>query len=285
MKTNSETPPVAICDNCGEETPSPQDCAGSIMCPPCVEAEKAYARLHGILVDCRACGEETDDEHDPCDECEKHGSALRFEFTWEPEETGRPTHTWVLSMIDDDSDTPLAERSYDGEEYGDECGEERCAAEWQMLGRHRLANAPEPRHDVLCGCGWGRLAMRESEIPCECPVCESILPGRECNDEECQMRGRYPQHSVDEQYCDGDNERAKKRCVKCDALIEQPEVEGDERCFDCSERAHIDAFESAVEALCSYLRAIPEDEQGDHGTLLCLAGDLLRVVDSREGGE
>lgn len=29
----------------------------------------------------------------------------------------------------------------------------------------------EECHDVLCGCGWGRLACPESEIPDNCPVC------------------------------------------------------------------------------------------------------------------
>jgi hypothetical protein len=29
-----------------------------------------------------------------------------------------------------------------------------------------------PTHQVLCGCGWGNLAMEESEIPDYCPVCE-----------------------------------------------------------------------------------------------------------------
>lgn len=38
---------------------------------------------------------------------------------------------------------------------------ERCAA-----------LAPDmPTHDVLCGCGWGRLACPEDELPEECPVC------------------------------------------------------------------------------------------------------------------
>jgi predicted RNA-binding Zn-ribbon protein involved in translation (DUF1610 family) len=29
----------------------------------------------------------------------------------------------------------------------------------------------EERHDVLCGCGWGLLAVRESVIPANCPMC------------------------------------------------------------------------------------------------------------------
>lgn len=29
----------------------------------------------------------------------------------------------------------------------------------------------EIRHDVLCQCGWGQLAMREEDIPEHCPVC------------------------------------------------------------------------------------------------------------------
>ena len=28
-----------------------------------------------------------------------------------------------------------------------------------------------PRHDVLCQCGWGRLACPEEELPDYCPVC------------------------------------------------------------------------------------------------------------------
>lgn len=34
----------------------------------------------------------------------------------------------------------------------------------------------EPRHDVLCGCGWGRLSMPESKIPYFCPLCGEPLP-------------------------------------------------------------------------------------------------------------
>lgn len=33
----------------------------------------------------------------------------------------------------------------------------------------------ELRHDVLCGCGWGRLAMLESDIPEHCPLCGATL--------------------------------------------------------------------------------------------------------------
>ena len=29
----------------------------------------------------------------------------------------------------------------------------------------------EPRHDVLCGCGWGLLSCPESELPETCPLC------------------------------------------------------------------------------------------------------------------
>ena len=42
--------------------------------------------------------------------------------------------------------------------------------EYYPGGGHYERN-PEERHDVLCGCGWGRLAMPESEIPERCPVC------------------------------------------------------------------------------------------------------------------
>lgn len=44
------------------------------------------------------------------------------------------------------------------------------------------APEPEERHDMLCGCGWGRLAMPESEIPYACPVCGHVFVPEE-NDE------------------------------------------------------------------------------------------------------
>ena len=28
-----------------------------------------------------------------------------------------------------------------------------------------------PRHDVLCQCGWGQLAMPADEVPQFCPIC------------------------------------------------------------------------------------------------------------------
>lgn len=34
----------------------------------------------------------------------------------------------------------------------------------------RLEDAPR-RVQVLCGCGWGNLAMLESEVPTNCPMC------------------------------------------------------------------------------------------------------------------
>jgi hypothetical protein len=27
------------------------------------------------------------------------------------------------------------------------------------------------KHDVLCGCGWGQLAVPEDQVPNNCPVC------------------------------------------------------------------------------------------------------------------
>jgi hypothetical protein len=50
-------------------------------------------------------------------------------------------------------------------------------------------NAPDPdeghlapipaRVDVLCGCGWGRLGIPESQVPDECPVCGHRFMGEE----------------------------------------------------------------------------------------------------------
>lgn len=34
-----------------------------------------------------------------------------------------------------------------------------------------LVRMDEIRHDVLCGCGWGKFGVPESEIPQFCPVC------------------------------------------------------------------------------------------------------------------
>lgn len=34
---------------------------------------------------------------------------------------------------------------------------------------------PEPVQDVLCGCGWGRLACPESELPEACPQCGHVF--------------------------------------------------------------------------------------------------------------
>jgi hypothetical protein len=31
------------------------------------------------------------------------------------------------------------------------------------------------RHDVLCGCGWGEMGMKEEDIPHCCPVCGGRL--------------------------------------------------------------------------------------------------------------
>ena len=33
------------------------------------------------------------------------------------------------------------------------------------------ATATERRVNVLCQCGWGRLAIPESQVPNNCPVC------------------------------------------------------------------------------------------------------------------
>jgi hypothetical protein len=37
---------------------------------------------------------------------------------------------------------------------------------------------PEDRNCiVLCGCGWGNLCMKESEVPVHCPICNNVIPG------------------------------------------------------------------------------------------------------------
>lgn len=41
----------------------------------------------------------------------------------------------------------------------------------------------DPIVQVLCGCGWGNLAMRESKVPCECPVCGTTLRAAESDEE------------------------------------------------------------------------------------------------------
>lgn len=33
------------------------------------------------------------------------------------------------------------------------------------------AKRPPERVDVLCGCGWGRIAVRRCEAPRYCPLC------------------------------------------------------------------------------------------------------------------
>lgn len=33
----------------------------------------------------------------------------------------------------------------------------------------------DPFVQVLCGCGWGSLKMRESDVPVDCPVCGNAL--------------------------------------------------------------------------------------------------------------
>lgn len=45
---------------------------------------------------------------------------------------------------------------------------ERCAPLYD--------GAPSRRVNVLCGCGWGRLAVREDSIPSACPVCGRSIP-------------------------------------------------------------------------------------------------------------
>ena len=48
----------------------------------------------------------------------------------------------------------------------------------------------EPKHDVLCGCGWGRLGMPESEIPLHCPQCGSEVGLRGRGHSEGYYRGQ-----------------------------------------------------------------------------------------------
>ena len=48
----------------------------------------------------------------------------------------------------------------------------------RSCGRDHVLCGYEPRHDVLCGCGWGLLAVPESRIPSECPLCGAdVLSG------------------------------------------------------------------------------------------------------------
>ncbi len=36
---------------------------------------------------------------------------------------------------------------------------------------------------VLCGCGWGSLAMEEDDVPDECPVCWQPV-GSDCDEND-----------------------------------------------------------------------------------------------------
>lgn len=35
----------------------------------------------------------------------------------------------------------------------------------------------DPWTQALCGCGWGDLKIRESEVPARCPICNSPITG------------------------------------------------------------------------------------------------------------
>jgi hypothetical protein len=53
------------------------------------------------------------------------------------------------------------------------CDEHAWADELDDQWSREMSNPQRnPTHQVLCGCGWGNLAMEESEIPDYCPVCE-----------------------------------------------------------------------------------------------------------------
>lgn len=43
------------------------------------------------------------------------------------------------------------------------------------------------RVQVLCGCGWGSLAMEEEDVPDECPVCGHPIGDEndDAEDEDC----------------------------------------------------------------------------------------------------
>jgi len=40
-----------------------------------------------------------------------------------------------------------------------------------------------PWVQVLCGCGWGNLRIRESDVPDYCPLCERPLPVADDSDD------------------------------------------------------------------------------------------------------
>jgi len=56
---------------------------------------------------------------------------------------------------------------------------------------------------VLCGCGWGSLKMRESDVPADCPVCGNALR----QDDESD----YDYDDYDDSM-DGDHESALASC-------------------------------------------------------------------------
>jgi len=59
-------------------------------------------------------------------------------------------------------------------------GEHQWEPEHEDLLLDNMGLLPISRVPVLCGCGWGSLAMPENEVPESCPVCGGPL-GQCCN--------------------------------------------------------------------------------------------------------
>ncbi len=49
----------------------------------------------------------------------------------------------------------------------------------------------DPFVQVLCGCGWGSLKMRESDVPDNCPVCGNALRQDDEDDYDDSMDGDH----------------------------------------------------------------------------------------------
>lgn len=54
-------------------------------------------------------------------------------------------------------------------------GQHQWELEFKEMLLDNMGCLPIPKVPVLCGCGWGSLAMPEDEVPDCCPVCGSPL--------------------------------------------------------------------------------------------------------------
>lgn len=103
--------------------------------------------------------------------------------------TGNPPG-YGSSMLDYDSYEPPP-----GHEVFHNPGFPRCDEHaWADETDDQWSREQNPRQDVLCQCGWGRLGMEESEIPDRCPVCEHAIGiceacGERKSDCECDGYG------------------------------------------------------------------------------------------------